>query len=126
MRFAEILRQIQADHGFETQKQLAEFLGLDRTSVSRYLKGTEEPGYEVLVRVSEATGRPVLGEPLSMIGESPQVYATKPCATKADFKRCIKSLFPALTEGEAIEVLRYAEYRAAAVAKSSGRVAAKR
>lgn len=60
------------------QHELAEYLGMDETTVSKLLKGTRNPGLENAVAIERKTGIPVeawmpTGGDTSVASESPEL-----------------------------------------------------
>lgn len=53
MRFAECLQSIRKSEKV-TQLQLAEIIGVDRTTVAKYETGAREPDLETLCKLAEA------------------------------------------------------------------------
>jgi len=60
MELNDILRKEMKSRGFETNKAFAEFLGIRDSSLGRYLKGAEEPGYYKLRKMADALGYELL------------------------------------------------------------------
>lgn len=52
-KFANRLKEVLEDKDMK-QKELAELIGINEVSISRYLKGTHEPGSEILEKIADA------------------------------------------------------------------------
>lgn len=61
--FSKVLKQIMSDYKI-TQTEFARKIGVGQSTISRYLAGTQIPGYDVLQNISSAfniSGDEVLG-----------------------------------------------------------------
>ena len=102
------LKELRTEHN-RTQKEMAEMLGIDRTTYSKYESGASEPNIEMLSKLAD-----FFSVSLDyLVGNSEIKTALVLQDTSAEdgpnVKR-LKKLFTELTEEQQAELLRYGEY----------------
>lgn len=96
------LRALRVERGF-TQKQVAEMLGIDRTTYAKYEAGANEPGIAMIKRLAEAFG--VTTDYLLELTDDPGDEATL-----ASFAVTGGAPLDALSEAEKAELLDFAKF----------------
>lgn len=103
------LKELRIQHK-KTQKELAAFLGIDRTTYTKYETGASEPALETLGRLSQYYHVDI--DYLIGLSDSPKKEAPTLEQVDAEELQLLKELVDQLTPEQQQELLRYGRYLA--------------